>query len=89
MLFVKSLNVRNSLAGMISLLLLAASVLGFNSLIPTAVALPIDDITTGGGGGTTATTTSGNTSLNLATTANVELEEEPFAKDITHKYLKI
>lgn len=80
MLFVKSLNVRHSFAGMILLLLLAATVLGFNSLIPTAVASPIDDnITTGGGGGTTTTTMSGNTSLNLATTANVELEEEPFA----------
>ena len=70
---------RLSLAGMISLLLLATSVLGFNSLIPLAVASPIDDITTDGGGETTATTMSGNTSLNVATTVSVELEEEPFA----------
>ena len=51
----ESHNVRVSLASMTSLLLLAASVLGFSSVIPTATASPIDNITTGSGG-TTATT---------------------------------
>jgi hypothetical protein len=81
MLFVKSLNVRLSLAGMISLLLLfATSVLGFNCLIPTAIASPIDNDDTTTGAATT-TTMSDNTSLNVTTaiTSTIELGEEPFA----------
>jgi hypothetical protein len=77
----KPLNVKFSLAGMTSFLLVAASLLGFNSVMPTAAAsLSIDDATTTSAednGGTT-TTLSDNTSLN-ATTSTVELTEEPFA----------
>jgi hypothetical protein len=78
-LFMESLNVGLSLAGMTSLMFFAtASLLGFTSVIPTAVASPIDDVSTGGA--TTAITTSDdNTSLNVTTATNVELKEEPFA----------
>lgn len=75
------LNVKFSLAGITSFLLVAASLLSFNSVMPTAAAsLSIDDATTTSAednGGTT-TTLSDNTSLN-ATTSTVELTEEPFA----------
>jgi hypothetical protein len=82
----KPLNVKISLAGMTSFLLVAASLLGFSSVMPTAAAsLSIDDATTTApedNGGTT-TTLSDNTSLNAttssATTSTVELTEEPFA----------
>ena len=80
----ESHNVRLSFAGMTWLMFFAtASLLGFSTVvpIPTAVASTIEDITTGG-----ATTTStspsmsdNNTSLNVTTTNNVELGEEPFA----------
>ena len=65
-------------------LLLAASVLGFNSVMPTAAAsLPIDDPTTTGGGDTSAnntTTMSENTSSSATTSAAIiELADEPFA----------
>jgi hypothetical protein len=62
----KSLNVKVNLTGMLSLLLLAASLTDFSSVMPTAAAsLPVDDTTT-------ATGTS-NTALNL------DLSNEPFA----------
>jgi hypothetical protein len=62
----KSLNVKVSLTGMISLLLLAASLTGFSSVMPTAAAsLPVDDTTTGAG--------------NSTTTLNVDFSDEPFA----------
>jgi hypothetical protein len=70
-------NVGSSLSSMISLLLLAVSVLGFSSLMSTVAASPIDGITTGDSN-TPATTMSNNTSLNFTTT-NIELGEEPFA----------
>ena len=75
----KVINVKVSLTGTISLLLLAASLLGFTSVMPTAVAsLPIDDTTTDDG--TPTTTMSDDTSLNRTTpTTTVELADEPFA----------
>jgi hypothetical protein len=85
MLFVKSLNVKVSLIGTTMFLLLAASLLGFNSVMPTAAAsLPIDDpITTTSGGDTSAnntTTMSENTSSSATTSAAIiELADEPFA----------
>jgi hypothetical protein len=80
-LFMDSHNVRLSLGGMTSLMFFAtASLLGFTSVIPTAVASPIDDAITTSGATTTAITMSDdNTSLNVTTATNVELEEEPFA----------
>jgi hypothetical protein len=81
----RSLNVKIHLAGMTSFLLVAASLLGFSSLVPTAVAsLPIDDTnaTTAAedNGGTASTTMLDNTSLNATTTiSTIELAEEPFA----------
>jgi hypothetical protein len=63
---VKVLNVKVNRTGTISLLLLVAPLLGFTSVMPTAVAsLPIDDTTTDDGTPTTTTT--------------VELADEPFA----------
>jgi hypothetical protein len=65
---VKVLNVKVKVrrTGTISLLLLVAPLLGFTSVMPTAVAsLPIDDTTTDDGTPTTTTT--------------VELADEPFA----------
>jgi hypothetical protein len=85
MLFVKSLNVKVSLIGTTMFLLLAASLLGFNSVMPTAAAsLPIDDPTTTTGGGDTSanntTTMSENTSSSATTSAAIiELADEPFA----------
>lgn len=68
----KSLNVKVSLTGMISLMLLAMSFLGFSSMMPTAEAssLPIDNDTT--------TTTDDSTRTATATT-RVDLADEPFA----------
>jgi hypothetical protein len=81
---VKVLNVKVNRTGTISLLLLVAPLLGFTSVMPTAVAsLPIDDTTTDDG--TPTTTMSDNTSLNgttpttTTTTTTVELADEPFA----------
>jgi hypothetical protein len=82
---VKVLNVKVKVrrTGTISLLLLVAPLLGFTSVMPTAVAsLPIDDTTTDDG--TPTTTMSDNTSLNgttptTTTTTTVELADEPFA----------
>ncbi len=85
----ESHNERIALAGMTSLLLLAASVLGFSSVMATTtitvLASPIDNAITGGGG-TPANTTLDITpsSLNVTDTANtatdnIELGEEPFA----------
>jgi hypothetical protein len=75
----KSLNVKVSPAGMISLLLLAASLTGISSLVPTAAAsLPVDD--TIAGGNTSATTRmADDTPSNSTTTLNVDLSDEPFA----------
>jgi hypothetical protein len=85
-------NVKNlSLASIVSLFLVATSVLGFSSVIPKVAASPIDDLTAGGGdssssssSNSTDTTMSNNTSLNTTTsstpiTPRVELGEEPFA----------
>lgn len=74
----ESHNGRLSPASIISLMLLAVSVLSFSSLIPTAAASPIDNMTTDDGGDATVTTMLDNMSLNV-TTADVELGEEPFA----------
>lgn len=91
MLSVKPVNVKVSLTGMTSYLLIAASsLLGFSSVMSTeetAASSPIDgDNTTTVSGATTPTDTmsNNNTSLNTTTsstpiTSNVELEEEPFA----------
>ena len=83
-----------SLASMVSLFLVATSVLSFSSVIPKVAASPIDDMTAGGsessssssGSNSTDTTTmsDNNTSLNTTTsstpiTPSVELGEEPFA----------
>ena len=63
---VLNVKVKISRTGTISLLLLVAPLLGFTSVMPTAVAsLPIDDTTTDDGTPTTTTT--------------VELADEPFA----------
>lgn len=63
---VLNVKVKVSRMGTISLLLLVAPLLGFTSVMPTAVAsLPIDDTTTDDGTPTTTTT--------------VELADEPFA----------
>jgi hypothetical protein len=80
-LFMGSHNIRLSLAGMTSLMFFAtASLLGFNSVVPTAVASPTDDVIATSGSTTTATTMSdNNTSLNVTTATNVELGDEPFA----------
>ncbi len=87
----KPVNVKVSLTSMTSYLLIAAaSLLGFSSVMSTeeaAASSPIDaDNTTTVGGATTPTDTmsNNNTSLNTTTsstpiTSNVELEEEPFA----------
>lgn len=87
----KPVNVKVSLTSMTSYLLIAAaSLLGFSSVMSTeeaASSSPIDaDNTTTVGGATTPTDTmsNNNTSLNTTTsstpiTSNVELEEEPFA----------
>lgn len=67
---VLNVKVKVSRTGTISLLLLVAPLLGFTSVMPTAVAsLPIDDTTTDDGTPTTTTTT----------TTTVELADEPFA----------
>ncbi len=77
MLLVKSLNVKVSLIGSTLLLLLAASLSGFNPMTPTMASpsLPVDD--TAGGGGTVATMAN-NMSLS-ANTTSIELSDEPFA----------
>src|SRR5918992_5365757 len=79
-LFMESHNGSLNLAGMTLIMFFAiASSLGFTSVIPTAIASPIDDDITTGDGATTVTTMSdNNTSLNVTTT-NVKLEEKPFA----------
>jgi hypothetical protein len=82
----KPLNVKISLAGMTSCLLVAASLLGFSSVMPTAAASSsIDDTntTTAEDNGDGATTTlSDNMSLNATdstTTRTIELSEQPVA----------
>jgi hypothetical protein len=82
MLFMKSLNVKVSLIGTTIFLLLAASLSGFNSIMPTmaAASLLVDDTTTGGGGTSATTTTlSDNMSSNAnTTTPTIDLADEPF-----------
>ena len=74
---VLNVKVKVNRTGTISLLLLVAPLIGFTSVMPTAVAsLPINDTTTNDG--TPTTTMSDNTSLN-GTTTTVELADEPFA----------
>jgi hypothetical protein len=79
-LAMESHNVRLSHADMALLMFFAVpSLLGFTSVIPTAVAPPIDDTITTGGATTTTPMSDNNTSLNVTTATNVELGEEPFA----------
>ena len=70
MLYMKSLNVKLILTGMIPLMLLAMSFLGFSSMMPAAEAssLPIDN--------DTITT---DDSTRTATATRVDLADEPFA----------
>jgi hypothetical protein len=75
-----SFNIKIHLAGMTSFLLIAASILGFSSLMPTAAASPsIGDTTT------TTTTTNATTTIaednggSTATVPTIELPQEPFA----------
>jgi hypothetical protein len=86
----KSLNVKISLAGMTSCLLVGASLLGFSSVLPMAAASSsIDDTNTTtaeDSGGATTTTLSDNMSLNATDSANsstttgtIELSEQPVA----------
>jgi hypothetical protein len=82
---VKSLNVKFSPTNTTMFILLAAPLLGFNSVMPTAASssLSIDD-TTISGNGTFSTFNSENTSSNLSATSTnvtsaVELAVEPFA----------
>jgi hypothetical protein len=80
MLLVKSLNVKVSLMGTTLLLLVAASLSGFNPMTPPTMAsasLTVDD-TTGGVGTSAPTTMANNTSLS-ANTTSIELSDEPFA----------
>jgi hypothetical protein len=85
-------NLMVSLEGMISLLFLATSVLGFQLLVPKAAASPIDEHKTTDGG-TTTTTMSDNTSLNATTTTTtttptIDLAEEPLQYHTTEQCLK-
>jgi hypothetical protein len=81
----KSIKTKINVAGMTSFLLVAASLLGFNSMIPIAAASPSINETTaedndGGGDVTTAT---GNMSLNANATGHnstIKLAEEPLAE---------
>ncbi len=82
----KFLNVKVSLTGMISLLLLAASLLGFSYVLPTAAvaSLPIDDTRTAGSDTSVnnTTTMSENNTSSSATTSSattIDLADEPFA----------
>jgi hypothetical protein len=85
----KSIDAKISLAGMASLLLIAASLLGFSFVMSTAAtSSSIDEeainAAEDNGSTTTATTLADNTSLNAtatstATASTVELTEEPFA----------
>lgn len=69
-----SVNIKIHLAGMTSFLLIAASILGFSSLIPTAAASPsIGDTTTN------ATTTITEDNGGSTTVPTIELPQEPFA----------
>jgi hypothetical protein len=71
MLYMKSLNVKVGLTGMIPLMLLAMSFLGFSSMMPTAEAssLPIDN----------DTTTTDDSTRTATATPRVDLADEPFA----------
>ena len=70
-----SFNIKIHLAGMTSFLLIAASILGFSSLMPTAAASPsIGDTTT-----TNATTTIAEDNGGSTTVTTIELPQEPFA----------
>jgi hypothetical protein len=77
---VKPLNVKVSLMGTTMFLLLAASVLGFNSVMPTAAAsLPIDDTTTDGVDTSANNTTTMSENTSSSATTIIELADEPFA----------
>jgi hypothetical protein len=77
---VKPLNVKVSLMGTTMFLLLAASVLGFNSVMPTAAAsLPIDDTTTDGADTSANNTTTMSENTSSSATTIIELADEPFA----------
>ena len=81
----KAIKTKINVAGMTSFLLVAASLLGFNSMMPIAAASPSINETTaedndGGGDVTTAT---GNMSLNANATGHnstIKLAEEPLAE---------
>ena len=74
---ITSLSVKTHLAGMTSFLLVAASLLGFSSLMPAATASPsIDGTTTNV---TTTTTAAEGTNATATTTTTIELSQEPFA----------
>lgn len=72
---ITSLSVKTHLAGMTSFLLVAASLLGFSSLMPTTAAASssIDGTTTN------VTTTSTAAEGTNATATTIELSQEPFA----------
>lgn len=72
---ITSLSVKTHLAGMTSFLLVAASLLGFSSLMPTAAASPsIDGTTTN-----VTTTTTAAEGTNATATTIIELSQEPLA----------
>jgi len=81
-LLLKLLNVKVTFTGMISLLLLATSLLSFSPLTPIAVASPIDNNTATDDGTRPTTTLLDNISLNataISTARTIELAGEPFA----------
>jgi hypothetical protein len=80
----KSIKTKINVAGMASFLLVAASLLGFNSMMPIAAASPsINETTAEDNDGGDVTTATGNMSLNANATGHsstIELAEEPLAE---------
>jgi hypothetical protein len=81
----KSIKTKIIVAGMTSFLLIAASLLGFNSMMPIAAASPSINETTAedNDGGDVITTATGNMSLNANATGHsstIKLAEEPLAE---------
>jgi hypothetical protein len=80
----KSIKTKINVAGMTSFLLVAASLLGFNSMMPIAAASPsINETTAEDNDGGDVTTAIGNMSLNANATGHsstIELAEEPVAE---------
>jgi hypothetical protein len=80
----KSIKTKINVAGMTSFLLVAASLLGFNSMMPIAAASPsINETTAEDNDGGDVTTATGNMSLNANATGHsstIELAEEPVAE---------